>query len=807
MIELLDTAVRRQAAMAAQDIRQAWRSMRKSPGFTAAAIAMLALGTGVNAAMFSVVDGVMLRSPFDRPDAIAWVGAREPNGRTMMAVPREAFESFRQLPLFSAAAVVRIGAPVADRIPVPRRLQAECVPAPMFEVLRPRLHLGRWFSAQEDRPGGPPVAVVSFRFWRQDLGSDPDVLGRTLALDGEVASIIGVTSSGFDGARSLPNRDLWVPLGQSTPARPRYGCRLGGDLVNAVVRLRPGLPADEATRQLNAAMASRLDPDGPPLQLTLLPLDDIVFGDLRRPFIALAGAVLAVLLIACANVANLGLERLAGRRREVAVRQALGASRGRIARQWVTEHLVLAVLGGAAGLLLARLTLGALVALLPAWMPHLDQVGLNSRVLAASIGLALVAGFGVGLVPALRSGGGSLRDDLGSGGRGRRRSSGLVSRVLVVTELAFGTLLLVGALLMIQTFVTLRPSSPGFDPDRKTIALASLPEDLTLEARQRFFTDVARELTSVPGVRAVAGTTYVPMSRRVDVLGMTVGETAGRVFAGAVSPGYFELLRVPVVRGRGLSESNVPGSPAVAVVNEAFVRRWLPGREPIGAIVGLDLGGRTATLHVAGVIRDFRSWGGDTRPRPELYVPFGQMMFGSPSFVVETDAKTAARLPGELRAIVSRVRPGQLVDSVDRFEDLVAAEVAQPRFGAWLLGLLAALAVTLSGLGLAATLAWSVAERRREIGVRLALGAPPRHIQTRVLGRAALMSGFGIALGLSLAALSTRLLQSWLYEVTPLDGPTFVACGAFMAVVSLAASYVPARRATRVDPLVAMRAE
>jgi len=768
---------------------------------------MLALGTGATSAVFSVVDAVMLRSPFDRPDAIAWVSAREAGGRTTMAISGDTYDRLNRLPFFEAVASVTVGSPVGTGMAMPRRLRVECVPASMLDVLGARPHLGRWFSAAEDRPAGPPVAVVSFGFWRRDLQSDPDVIGRTITLDGERVSVVGVMRSGFDGARSIANRDMWVPVGQSTAARPRFGCRSRVDLVNAVVRLREGLDTGQVTDLMNAALAAEGNADAPSHNLALVPIDEQVSGFLVRPFVALAGAVLAVLLIACANVTNLGLERLARRRRDVAVRMALGASRGRIVRETVAEHMLLAAAGGAVGILLAGLTLGSLVALLPVSVPHADQIRLNGRVLMAGISLAVGTGIGAGLISAFQAGASGVRAGLQNAGRRSTGNIRAIRRALVTVELAFGAALLVAALLMIQTFMTLRPDTPGFEFRNRTIVETRLPDTLPLEDRQRFFADVARQVLELPGVRAVVGTTYVPMSRDVAVLDVGVEDAAARVFAGAVSPGFFEAIGVRVVRGREFRASDDSGAAPVAVVNEAFVRRLVRDREPVGTTVQFESGNGRRTAHVVGVVGDFRSWGGDTDPRPELYLPFGQAMLGSPVFIVEVDPRAAVRLSDALRSAVAQARPSQLVDRVERYEDVLAAEVAQPRFGAWLFGILAALAVTLSGLGLAATLAWSVAERRREIGLRIALGADRRHVHALVMGQALQMTVLGIVIGLAVAALSTRLLQGWLYGVAPLDPTSFVACGVFMIAVALGAAYVPTRRATSIDPAVTLRAD
>lgn len=789
------------------DVRQTLRLLIKTPGFTTVAILMLALGTGANAALFSVVDGVLLRSPYGRIDEIAQVATMEPNGRASVAVPRDAFARLAaQSNIIAAAATYSPSSPVATGIDVPRRVQVECVPASMIDVLGASPLMGRWFTADEDRPGGASVTVVSFRFWQNDLRADPNVLGRTITVDGDAVAIIGVMRRGFNGVLALVNRHMWVPAGQTTAVRTRFGCRAPSDRVNAFVRLQPGLSAADATRRLDGVPASNASGAGAS-RLVLLSMSDQLLGDLRGPFAALVIAVLAVLLIACANVANLSLQRLLERRRELAIRTALGATRGQLVRQTLAEHMVLAVAGSAVGVLLAFLTLDALVAVLPRTIPHLDEVRLNGRVLGASIGVALLCATAVGLIPAMRASAGAMRAGLAGRDRGSMRGAHALRRVFVVAQVALGVALLVGALLMIQTFLTLRPSSPGFDARGKTIALARLPAGLGSEERRVFFEEVARELERLPGVRAVAGTTYVPMSRAVDAYEIEVAGAKGRVFTGAISPNYLDLMRIPVRRGRPLAPADGPGAPGVAVVNEAFVRRWLAGREPLGEIVQLEKDSGTGPLQIVGVIGDMRSWGGDTLARPEIYVPFGQALFGSPYFVIDAEPRARVELPVAMRRIVSRLRPDQLVDIIDRLDSMLGAEIARPRFGAWLFGLLAALAVSLSALGLTATLAWTVAEARHEIGLRMALGARPHQVGWQVIKQTLTLSVSGITVGLALAALSTQLLEGWLYGVKPLDPMTFVAGGVAVVCLSLAAAFVPARRAIRVDPLIALKTD
>jgi hypothetical protein len=358
---------------------------------------------------------------------------------------------------------------------------------------------------------------------------------------------------------------------------------------------------------------------------------------------------------------------------------------------------------------------------------------------------------------------------------------------------------------MIRTFLAIRPSAPGFDPHGKTIALARLPSATSTAERRQFFEQVADDLERLPGIHAVAGTTYVPMSRSVDVFDMDVAGGKGRVYTAAVSPNYFDVMRMSLKRGRLLTAADGPGAPGVAVINEAFARRWFATDEPVGQIVRLEKDSGIGPVQIVGVIGDVRSWGGDTLARPEIFLPFGQAVFGSPYFVIAGDPRARAQLPGEMRRIVFRLRPNQLVDSLDDLDVLLGTEVSRPRFGAWLFGLLAGLAVLLSALGLTATLGWNVAEGSREIGLRMALGARPFQVAWPVVRQTLAMTLPGIGAGFALAAATTRLLEGWLYGVKPLDPITFVAGGLGVLCLSLTAACVPARRAIRVDPLATLK--
>ena len=780
-----------------QDIRHAFRILRRSPGYVAIAVSMLALGTGASTAVFSVVDGVLLRSPFPDADAIGLVRARDADGRLTSAVPTDTFARLEAglPPSIVAIGRLTVTSPVVTGVTVPRRTQVECISAPMAAVMGTAPVRGRWFSAADDRPGAPPVAVVSDKFWRGALQSDPAVIGRTINLDNAPITIVGVMPRGFDGPLSRVNRDIWIPLGLSTPQVAAFGCRVDGAMASGAVRLAPGVTMAEGAAALNASAG--LD------SLELASIAEDTVGDLRSPFNALVGAVIAVLLIAFANVTNLGLERMAGRRQELAIRAALGATRARILRQSVLEHLMVATTGALAGVFIASAGFDAIMALLPDSLPHVDAVDLNIRVLAASLGLTIVGGAVAGLVSALTA---SRTHGLVANSRTHTGRRSWTRQVLVASELALGVLLLVGALLMIRTFLTLRPSAPGFDASNKYVALVRQPPSVAGADRLQFFETVRNEVQRTPGVRAVAATSYLPLYRSIDVRALTVGSNKGDVYTGAITPNYLSVMRIPLLRGRDFTSAD---NADVAIVNRAFVERWLPQQEALGTVVTLATGRAEppATATIVGIAEDTRAFGSDTRSRPVVYRPLRPSTIANPFLVIEADERTSVSLAQNVRSIVDRARPGQLVDRFERFEAMLGAEVSRPRLGAWLFGSFAALAVLLAGIGLAATLVWSVAQRRREIGVRMALGAKPSDVRRLIVGQMFGLSLTGVAAGLAAAAATTHLLKGWLYGVTPLDPLTFAACGAVMLAVSALAAYLPARRATRISPLIALRGE
>jgi putative ABC transport system permease protein len=797
------------------DVRYALRGMVRSPGFTAVALLMIALGTGANAAMFSVIDGVMLQSPFTDPGRIGVVRVIAPGRGATAGISIPQYRSLAAAPgPFEAVAAIGGGTrPMLAGLGETRRFNDECITAGMFRVLGTPPLLGRVFTDDDDRPGAPGVVVLSYDFWTRELGGSADVLGRNLTIDGMPATIIGVMPRRFAGPYSRNSNDGWMPLGPAFPTGASPGCRLPGlspaFSVVAFVRLAAGASFDGAAAQATvSAGIERIPTANGTLgaKLTVMPIEEQTFDEVRTPLFALLGAVGLVLLIACANVANLQLERVFGRRRELAVRMAIGATRARVVRQTLTENVLLYAVGCAAGVLIARWTLDLIVGLMPGYIPHLNDIEIDVRVLAATFAVSLAAGLLVGVVPALQASSPSLIDDLRVSFRTATPAGIRMRRVLVVAQLALSLTLVVGAALMVRTFLTLRPSNPGFTTRDKVTASVRLQGPRATDPAV-FFDALLDRVGRLPGVQGVTASSYLPVSGNIGIATIQTGEAAVEVFSGVVMPNYFEEMQIPVLRGRAFDTRDTRGAPPVVIVNEAFVRR-LGARASLGAslvVTGLDR--KTETRQIVGIIRDTRSSGGDTRARPELYFAFAQMPYASMNLIVRSANPSDPRLATDLRQAVAAIDPTLVADRIIPFSQLLDARVATWRFGAWLLGVFAAMALLLAAVGLAAAIAWWVTQRTREIGVRMALGANAADVSRMVVRQAAAIAVSGIVLGLAGAAASTRLIASWLYGVTPLDVPTFAWSALGMLGVAIAASYIPVRRAARVDPLVALRAE
>ena len=793
------------------DIRYALRGMARAPGFTAVAVLMIALGTGANAAMFSVIDGVMLQSPFRDPDRIVMVTAHGADGQRTSAISLAQYRALlASAPPFDSLAAVGGGQrPILAGLGEPRRFNVECVTGDMFRVLGTQPLFGRTFTDDEDRPGGPSVVVLSYQFWQREMGGASDALGRVFTLNGVPTTVVGVMPRRFAGPYSRNNNDGWLPAGPAFGSGASPGCVMRSS-VNAFARIKDGVSLDAAGQQASdAAGIARLeDWQGKTgARLTLIPLEEQTYSELRTPFLALLGAVALVLLIACANVANLQMERIFGRRVELAVRMALGATRRRIVRQTLTENLLLSAIGALAGVAAASWTVPLIVRLMPGYVPHINDIDVSGRILAATLAVACVAGVAVGLVPALQGVSAPLMDDLRASSRTSTSGASWTRRVLVVAQVALSMTLLVGASLMITTFRTLRPSQPGFTAVDKVTANVRLV-GRAAESPAALFDALFERVRAIPGVRSVAGSTYLPMSGLVSVVTVHVGAAKQDVFSGLVTPNYFAEMEIPVLRGRAFDERDSAGAAPVAIVNEALVRRQFPDGDALGASVELEFfDKRREVRQIVGVLRDTRSTGADLRARSEIYMPYAQGPTPAMNLIVRTANPGDPQLVARLRSALSAVDASQVLDRVMPMQEMLDNRVATPRLGAWLLGVFAAMALLLAAVGLAASIAWWVSQRTREIGVRVALGANASQVTVLVVRQGMTLAIAGIVLGLAGAAASTRLLESWLYGVTPLDLPTFAWAAAGMLAIAALASYLPSRRAARIDPLVALRAE
>ena len=791
---LIVTAIREHLSTLARDIRYALRLMRRTPGFTAMAVLMLGLGTGANIAVFTVIDAVVFRSPFPDPDQLVIVGVPVRNNEFSALVPTEKYNALVASPgPFSSIGVVDGGSHVLETGAEMRRVDFECVTPSIFNVLAARPLMGRPLQATDDVTGAPPVVVLNYTLWNR-LGQPSDVIGSTLKINQRPVTVVGVMPKGFDGAFSRSDVEGWLSWRSELRGHGLAGCT-AGDGVNAFARLRAGVSVEDGVAQLSG--------------MKLISLSEQTIDEYRTPFLVLSVAVGCVLLIACLNVGGLQLERALARRRELALRRALGATRARLVRQALTENIVLAVGGAVAGVIATVLTLDALRAILPPNLPHLDDIAVNARVLTAALAGAIGAGVIAALIPLFDGRNATLVAGLVDGNRSSTSTQDWTRRSLIVVEIALSIVVLVGAGLMIRTFLILRPSEPGFSPDQKhmmLVRLAGASGDESTATFSRLFDELQRD----PSIRAVAGSTYIPMRGTVSTSAVTFGDATMTVWGASITPGYLDILKIPMLAGRDFTTDDSAGSMPVVIVNDAMARRLRPDGNVLGARVRAvppRRGKVPATdWTVVGVMANTRSYGSNLRSTPEFYVPYAQNPVPMMHVIVETDTR-----PDAVAAVFSRVmrevRPDVPIEPVESLRAMVDARVSRQRLGAWLLGIFAVIAVALAGLGLMTTLGWWVSQRTRELGVRVALGASRPQLTWLVLRQGLFIGATGIALGCAAAAGVTRYLQGWIYGVTPLDPTTFASAGVFMLLAAATALWLPVRRVIKVDPIQALRAE
>jgi putative ABC transport system permease protein len=797
------------------DLRHGARLLRRSPGFTAVVVLTLALGIGANAAVFSVVNGVLLRPlPFAESDRLVIVrGGMGVRGEFLQVRERaRALEGVAAYSAHEEASLTGEGEPA--------RLATARVTPELLPLLGVGPMLGRGFAAEESERGRERVVLLSHALWRQRYGGDPGVLGRSLVLDGESHTVVGVMPPGFRFPEA--ETQLWRPvvLGGSPPQQPGELWGEGGYVP--LGRLAPGATPEQARAELAALGPGMRElvpwqmPEDYWREPAVTPLREEVAGAVRPMLLVLLGAVGLVLLIACVNVANLLLARAAARRQEVAVRSALGAGRGRILRQLLTESVLLTLVGGAAGVLLALGGVRLLVAMLPN-LPRVVEVGIDARVLLFALGLSLLTGVLFGLAPALRSAGSGMREGLREGGRagvGRERQR--LARVLVTTQVALAVVLVAGAGLMVRSLWELLRVDPGFQPGNVVAASVSPPDFRYPDTarRQAYHDELLARLARVPGARAAALASGVPFAG--DVYGSVFiidgrpdpsregGDwpwADGRV---SITPDYFRTLSVPVVRGRAFTDADRADAPHVVVVSQALATRYWPDADPVGARVRFpaDRDWRT----VVGIAGDVQ-WADLAAERGTgLYVPLQQGWGGAVRAVVRSTADPDA-VTRSIRSIVAGLDPDTPVSDMRTMEQLVTASVAGPRSAMVLLAVFAALALALGAVGIYGVTAYAVAQRRQEFGIRMALGARAGDVVRLVLRQGAILTAAGIIAGLAIALMGTRVLSGMLYGISATDPLTFAVVPIVLALVALAAISLPARRAARVDPNIAMRGD
>jgi putative ABC transport system permease protein len=795
-----------------RDLRYAFRLLIKTPGFSSVVVLTLALGIGATTAIFTVVNALLIRPlPYGYPDRLVtvWQDLRARGGPPdEWATPGNYVDWRQEKAIFDELAVIAGWGPTLTGGNEPEPLVGEQVSHEYFSVLGIPPALGRSFVETDAVPEAQRVAIISDGLWKRRFGGEPAVVGRMVTLAGEPHEIVGVLPQGFRPIVASA-AEVWRPLRLNTvkPAR-------GAVILRAVARLAPGLPLDRA-QAAAATLARQLELAHPEFNekasINLIPLHERVVGDIKPGLLALLGAVGFVLLIACANIANLLLARGSSRGRELAVRMALGAGRGRIVRQLFAESLLLASAGGLAGLTVGVWAVDGLVAMAPSNAPRLAEIGLDGRVFAFAAAITLLTGLLFGAAPAIQWTGGVARDSLKDGGRGMSAAGGgSLRRGLIVIEVGLALVLLTGGGLLLQTFARLQAANLGFDPRNVLVALVNPPRASydTMEKHRAFYDQVLEKAAALPGVRNAALASVLPLGPDSDMnfeidgrRGPLLPSETPVTWYRLVSAGYFDAMGMKLARGRTF-ESREP-APSV-VINETLARRYFPGEDPIGRRVRFREDG--PWFAILGVAADTRTRGAREDTRVETFIPYWQHTEPGMNVILKT-AGDPALLTGPLRQAVSSIDPTIPLSSVTTLHETVGDSIEQPRFFATLASVFAVFALILAAIGIYGVMACAVSQRITEIGVRMALGATPSEVFRLVVFDGLKVTVVGIVLGIAGSVLAARALTTLLFGVRPGDPATLGSMAGLLVLVSAAACFIPARRATRVDPMVALRAE
>jgi len=802
-----------------QDLRYGLRMLVSNPGFTIVAVVALALGIGANSAIFSVVNTVLLKPlPYRNPDALVMVWEEATHLGFPFNTPSPAnFIDWReQNTVFESMAAMAQKSFNLTGAGEPERFDGRRVSANLFTLLGVEPVLGRTFRAEEDQPGSR-VVILSYGVWQRRFGGDSGVIGRPVNLNGESYTVIGV----MPGSVDLPSIDnwhdqLWVPIAfTSEDAASR-----GNHYLEVIARLKPGITQKQAQAEMST-IAARLEQQYPAentrIGATVQSLHERVVGNIKPALLVLLGAVAFVLLIACANVANLLLARAAVRQKEIALRLALGASRARLTRQFLAESVLLAAMGGACGLALSFVALHVLKIFIPTSISQAQAISMDAKVLIFTALVSLVTGLIFGLAPATQASNFNLNDTLKEGGRdsGAGSRGNRIRNLLVISEVAISFLLLIGAGLLISSFLHLLKLDPGYRADHLLTMKIVLPETKypDKERRAPFFRELIRRVQTLPGVQSVAVASNLPLTYNGDSMPIGIEGRADPppdqmpdVILRVVSPGYFSTMGIPLVQGRDFTEQDKPDAVRVAVISEKTARHFWPGESPIGKRFKPGLvTGDSPWREVVGVVKDVRQNDFVAEPKMQMYMAHEQVGSFAPNAVVVRTSVDPQSLGTAVRKTVWEIDKDQPVSDIRSMEEIVSEAVARQRFSMVLLGVFAMLALVLAAVGIYGVMSYSVGQRTHEIGIRMALGAQRSDVLKMAVGQGLRLVLIGVAIGVVSAAVLTRVMTSLLFGVSATDPVTFIAISLLLISVALLASYIPALRAARIDPMVALR--
>jgi putative ABC transport system permease protein len=806
-----------------KDIRFGARMLLKSPVVTIVAIVALTLGIGANTAIFSVVNAVLLRTfPYADPEQLVLVWEKRQGGRTDQNVISLAnFSDWReQNQVFSDMAVFFDRALNLTSDGEPEEVPGQFGTTNIFSVLGTNPLLGRTFVADDARDNAPSVVVIGYGLWQRRFGGDSNIVGRQITLNNRPNTIVGVMPAGFGwhiqrGNQPSKPADIWMPFQITNDMRIRRG-----RFASSVARLKPGVTIEQAKREMDT-IGARLAQQYPDFNTTwgvnVVPLRTQFTGEIRRPLLILLGAVGFVLLIACANVANLLLARASSRRKEIAVRAGLGASRWRIARQLLTESVLLSLIGGGLGVLVAWWGTKALVALSPPALIDLKGVRVSWTVLGFTAGLSLLTGIIFGLAPALEATRFDLQGSLKEGGKnvGGTAGGSHLRNAFVVTQVALALVLLVGAGLLVKSFNRLQSVDPGFNSQNLLTMRVSLPSAKydTEQKRIDFFQQAITQMRSLPGVVSVGAINTAPFTglysgTTVEIAGAPKLPPEQELKTGVcvTDADYFQTMQIPLKRGRLYTQQETTEMRNVVVVNETFVNKNLGGADPIGKRVVIYMKQENVPTEIIGVVADHKHLGLDLPIEPMAYWPHAELPFGGMTLMLRTTSDPGA-VASAARGVIRAIDPLQPIGEVSTMESLLSVSVARARFSAFLLTVFSVVALVMAAVGIYGVMSYTVLQRTHEIGVRMALGAQPRDVLRLVVTKGIVLGVIGVVAGLAASFGLTRLLATLLFEVKATDRTTFAAVSAGLFLITLLACYVPARRATKVDPLKALRYE